>query len=684
LKEDTYDISESEGKEASHFQVDQALQFAQLDKKFEPRITKLFKQEGPSIKLDIKEVILLDSQSTMDLLCNAALLRKISKSKSSMRIKSNGGTMVVTRKATMEGYNKTVWSGTRAITNIIALHNFIYQYRITYDSDDLMFVVHWESESKPNMEFKMHNSGLHYYDPRKEHQLAFFNTVSENKTGFTKRQIKCAEIARNLYKTLSYPSIKDFKWVVRSNKIKEFPVTIQEIDVAMKIRGKNISAMKGKNTLIKTHPVARDYVKVPKELLKLHKEVFMTTHIFFMNTNLFLVTLSCKICFTAVNHLADRTVPQIFKAFKEMYQYYLQRGFGITTVHADGEFPPLKTLIEAMPGGTVVNLASANEHVPEIERRILVVNEWCRATWHRLPFHKIPKLMRIHIVLNVVKLLNFFLTKGGVSDTLIPKTIMSKGTLGYKQHLSLQLGQYCQVHEEDNPRNSQIARTKGAISLGPSSNLQGGFNVMALNSGKKIVHCSWDVIPMHDLVIDWVNALGRDQPQHMTFNNKNGRLIGDVEIPGVDAEEDNDDHLSGVVPVIAYGIDITGVDVEGTETQDAVPAPQVKIDDIDIHHADPAPIEVAPTQEEPRTETPAPVALLAQAPELHRSTRVRSQTNQGYTPSLSGSKYAYAATQLESQGALNPDSHMFMQEDFYSGFPSCIMNAPKCLLDASV
>jgi hypothetical protein len=121
--------------------------------------------------------------------------------------------------------------------------------------------------------------------------------------------------------------------------------------------------------------------------------------------------------------------------------------------------------------------------------------------------------------------------------------------------------------------------------------------------------------------------------------------------------------------VITDDIDITGVDVEGTETQDAVPAPKVEIDDLDIHHADPVPIEVAPTQEEPRTETPAPVALPAQAPELRRSTRVRSHTNQGYTPSMSGSKYSYAVTQIESQGVINPDSHMFVQEDFYQSEP---------------
>jgi hypothetical protein len=376
LKEAESDISESEGEdEASHFQMDAALQFAQVEKEFEPRIAKFFKQAGLSFKIHLREIILLDSQSTMDLFCNASLVSKTCKSTTNMRLKSNGGTMVVTRKATMPGYNKDVWFSTRAITNFIALSNLIQKYRVTYDSDDNMFVVHRESHGKPNMEFRMHKCGLHYYDPRNEKHLAFVNTISENKEGFTKRQIKSAELARTLYKTLSYPSMKDFKWVIQINKIKDCPVNVQYIDVARKIWGKNIAALKGKTDGTKSIPVARDYVKVPMELTKIHKEVFLTTYIFFVNKIPFFLTFSHTICFTSVNHLADRTVPHIFKAFKEMYQYYLQCGFHINTVHADGEFAPLKPLIESMPGGPIVNLASANEHVPDIERRIRVVKE---------------------------------------------------------------------------------------------------------------------------------------------------------------------------------------------------------------------------------------------------------------------------------------------------------------------
>jgi hypothetical protein len=88
--------------------------------------------------------------------------------------------------------------------------------------------------------------------------------------------------------------MKDFKWVIQSNQIKDCPVTVQYIDVARKIWGKNIAALKGKTTRSKSTPVARDYVKVSMELMKLHKELFFTTDILFVNNIPFFLTLSRK------------------------------------------------------------------------------------------------------------------------------------------------------------------------------------------------------------------------------------------------------------------------------------------------------------------------------------------------------------------------------------------------------
>ena len=109
-------------------------------------------------------------------------------------------------------------------------------------------------------------------------------------------------------------------------------------------------------------------MKIPVGLINFQKEGFLTCDIFFVNKIPFFLTLIRKIYFKAVNHLANRKVPYIFKYFKEVSKYYLNRGFCITSVYADGEFRPLKILIEYLPGVPLVNMAVSNEHIPDIKR----------------------------------------------------------------------------------------------------------------------------------------------------------------------------------------------------------------------------------------------------------------------------------------------------------------------------
>ena len=174
-------------------------------------------------------------------------------------------------------------------------------------------------------------------------------------------------------------------------------------------------------------------------------------------------------------------MPEIFKVFKEVYQYYLNHGLHIITVHADDEFGPLKILIEPLLGGPLLNLSASNEHFSDIKRQVRVVKECCRSIRHGFPFQQMPKLLTTRIVLNKVKMLKINPTKGGISDSLSPKTIMSGYKLDFSKHLLLQLVQYCQVHEKESPHNIQAPRTKGAICISPSGNLQGRYKFMALN-----------------------------------------------------------------------------------------------------------------------------------------------------------------------------------------------------------
>ncbi len=57
--------------------------------------------------------------------------------------------------------------------------------------------------------------------------------------------------------------MKDYKWIMQSHQIKDSPVTVEDVDVAMSIWGKNVSKLKGTTTRNKSVPVARDYIKVP-------------------------------------------------------------------------------------------------------------------------------------------------------------------------------------------------------------------------------------------------------------------------------------------------------------------------------------------------------------------------------------------------------------------------------------
>ena len=145
-----------------------------------------------------------------------------------------------------------------------------------------------------------------------------------------------------------------------------------------------------------------------------------------------------------------------------------------------------------MPAGPRVNLTSVNEYVPEIEQRIRIVKERSCAFCHSLPFNQIPKLMTIHTILNIVKMLNLFLTKQAISLELRPLSIITGESLEYNKHFIIHPRQYCQVHDNEEPRKSDKVRTKGTFYLGPCSNLQGRIIFMNLQTGQNISRYNQD------------------------------------------------------------------------------------------------------------------------------------------------------------------------------------------------
>ena len=73
--------------------------------------------------------------------------------------------------------------------------------------------------------------------------MLLINTVSGNNQGFYEIKINGAEQTETLYYKLGYTSVKNFRWIVQSRKIIDCPVTVQDIEIANAICGKNFAAL---------------------------------------------------------------------------------------------------------------------------------------------------------------------------------------------------------------------------------------------------------------------------------------------------------------------------------------------------------------------------------------------------------------------------------------------------------
>ena len=152
--------------------------------------------------------------------------------------------------------------------------------------------------------------------------------------------------------------------------------------------------------------------------------------------------------------------------------------------------------------GIQLNTVSNDEHVPEIEWQIRTLKERTRGIYCTLPFRKIPRCLIIEMLYAANYWLNMFPRKGGICQTMSPRTLLTGLTMNYNRHCQLEFGEYVQTHEEHD--NSLNPHTIGALALHPTGNVQGGYFFFSLTTGKVINRMHWTPIPMPKEVIERV------------------------------------------------------------------------------------------------------------------------------------------------------------------------------------
>jgi hypothetical protein len=136
--------------------------------------------------------------------------------------------------------------------------------------------------------------------------------------------------------------------------------------------------------------------------------------------------------------------------------------------------------------------------------------------------------------------INFFPPKGGISNTLSPQAKVTGLSLNADKHCRIPFGSYAQVHADNlqQSNNAMISRTVGAISLGPTGNIQGTYKFMSLLTGELIKARSFTPFPMPKDVVKQVERMGAS---NYSSENENFPLNPTAANEGYQPPDEEDD-----------------------------------------------------------------------------------------------------------------------------------------------
>jgi len=122
----------------------------------------------------------------------------------------------------------------------------------------------------------------------------------------------------------------------------------------------------------------------------------MAIDVMFINKIPFIITISCNIHFGTADIVKDMKNNKLITSINQVIKAYQACGIKIKVILADGQFRHIQQLVEQK--GIVLNICTANKHVPEIERYIKTVKERVRSIATMLPFKWYPPQLIVNCI----------------------------------------------------------------------------------------------------------------------------------------------------------------------------------------------------------------------------------------------------------------------------------------------
>lgn len=489
-----------------------------------------------------KNLLLLDTGSTHNMSCNETLVYDVKEKQGGWNLNANTGSKKVYNQSKFPGIDEAAMHSTSFLTNILSfgrLRKLGWYIKYNYNEDK--FVV-----SDPNksftVEFQSNEDNLYVTKPGPEYlkfvamkntqerqqkkssiqdmkkninvtgqNLSCLQTLQDRMKDFSEDEIARGRKARKLYHAISAPDLNVMK--KHYDQLCDNDVSWEDIVLAEKIFGWDISTAKGRWIKQRPRRVVYEEVQIPRELIVQNSRVELCIDLMFINNCVFLTAIDKTIPFRSCASLPGKGSKYWTTALKLLMRKYNQAGFFVKLIRADNEFQEtLNEVMENVPDLPLVNHCSADEHVPEAERNNRLIQERFRIQYNRWPFKVVPRIMIRHLARRVCHDLNIFPNKKGISQEYSPYTIMNRRNFSVKRECKHEPGDFV-IGFQDNTdqKNTPMPRGIECIYLNPTKDLQAGHELMNLQTGELLHRPHVKEAPMPEWVITRVEELGRAQ-----------------------------------------------------------------------------------------------------------------------------------------------------------------------------
>lgn len=478
--------------------------------------------------------VLLDNQSTINIVRNPDLLRNIRQKKNLPTVSGIGGSVTPKMVGNSKYFGEVVFEP-RAPANILSWALVSDSYDIEWSQADQTFTVQLPDKT---MDF-IRKGNLYVCDMSTTKSKAFVTTVSDNESKFTVREVQAAKRAAELKSRLGYASDKDMMWLLENGKIMNAPVDKADVVRRNTIYGPSLPNQKGAAT-----------EKTPRkgqfEITTLYREVqvgqVLSVDVMFVNKVPYLISVSKPLSFTMVDCLKHgRKSEQLMGALQRHIAIYRQHHFEVKGIITDRESAMFQTIPRLQMQGIQVNVSGSGQHAPVVENKIRRVKERVRAHVTTSPY-KMYSLILMWLVYFCVTRINMMPCRTRVNE-VSPFEAMTGRKLDFKRDLRVSFGEYAQsVIPDVEPKNDVTKqRTAACITLCPTGNLQGSVMMLHLKSLRVVARDHWTIMPMPDVVVNYLNHLHRSekevQPDNPVFSYREEEVEGDeVEEPTLDVQ----------------------------------------------------------------------------------------------------------------------------------------------------